>query len=127
MDCVMRYIFEGGFEEEMGLTLLEHKLRVRHSGGPYAPIHLLTTRGGGWIYPPILQLRTLKLRESRKHGQGHTASGVEMECLPICFMPGFMFCVFFFFSLTSCSTFQGNQSLVGLPGILYHDVKSENV
>ena len=93
----MRYIFEGGFEEEMGLTLLEHKLCVRHSGGPYAPIHLLTTRGGGWIYPPILQLRTLKLRESRKHGQGHTASGVEMECLPICFMPGFMFCVFFFF------------------------------
>ena len=109
----MRYIFEGGFEEEMGLTLLEHKLRVRHSGGPYAPIHLLTTRGGGWIYPPILQLRTLKLRESRKHGQGHTASGVEMECLPICFMPGFMFCVFFFFFLDILFHFPGESVLGG--------------
>ena len=30
-------------------------------------------------------------------------------------------------SLTPCSTFQGNQSLVDLPGVLYHNIKSENV
>lgn len=92
----------------MGLTLLEHKLCVRHSGGPYPPIHLLTTQGGGWIYPPILQLSTLRLRESMKHGQGHTASGVEMECPPICFMPGF---TFFFLDILFC--FPG-ESVLGV-------------
>lgn len=52
MDCVMRYVFEGGFEEEMGLTLLEHKRCVRHSGGPYPPIIYSPPREEGG-YPHI--------------------------------------------------------------------------
>lgn len=48
---------------------MEHKLCIRHIAGPYS-----LTRGGGQNYPPILQLRKLRLREFKKHGQGHTAS-----------------------------------------------------
>lgn len=52
VDCVMRYVFEGGFEEEMGLTLLKHKRVSQAHGGPYPPIHLLTTQEeGGFILP----------------------------------------------------------------------------
>ena len=67
----MRYIFEGGVEEEMRLTFMEHKLCVRHSGGPYPPTHLFNAGKPGLLLSLGIS-GSIPLEEENTESLSHT-------------------------------------------------------